>query len=138
MSEEFSNFLDQTREKPIREKVDALSEILEKMMMIIMSIPESVDKVISDLSLRISNIDNRINGIENKIANLKASPTPTVASPSGPSPPLPPGAPPPPPGAPSRPGTPPKPARPANPTSLRTSIMGELKDLFKKRKQLSE
>ena len=133
MAEEFSNFLDQTREAPLREKVDGLSDIIEKMMMLIMSIPENVDRLFSNINDKITNIDIKINGLEGKIANLKVSPgTPLAANSSTPI--SSPGAPPPPPGAPPRPGAPPSPARPANPVTLRSSIMGELKELFKKRR----
>ena len=141
MAEEFSNFLDQTREAPLREKVDGLSEIIEKMMMLIMSIPDNVDKLFSNINDKITGIDKKINGLEGKIANLKVSQG-IVANPSAPistsggapgAPPPPPGAPPMP-GAPPRPGAPPTPPRPANPVSLRSSIMGELKELFKKRR----
>ena len=73
MAEEFSNFLDQTREAPIREKVDGLSEIIEKMMILIMSIPESVDKLISNLNDRINAMDSRIASLDGKIANIKVA-----------------------------------------------------------------
>ncbi|MCK4796418.1 MAG: hypothetical protein KAT05_03500, partial [Spirochaetes bacterium] len=64
MAEEFSNFLDQTREAPLREKVDGLSDIIEKMMMLIMSIPDNVDRLFSNITDKITNIDMKINGLE--------------------------------------------------------------------------
>lgn len=133
MAEEFSNFLDKTREAPLREKVDGLSEIIEKMMMLIMSIPDNVDRLFTNINDKITNIDKKINGLEGKIANLKVGPAASEGANSS-TPIASPGAPPPPPGAPPRPGAPPTPPRPANPVSLRSSIMGELKELFKKRR----
>ena len=127
MAEEFSNFLDQTREAPLREKVDGLSDIIEKMMMLIMSIPDNVDRLFTNINDKITNIDKKINDLDGKIANLKVAPAASLATNSS-TPISSPGAPPPPPGA------PPTPPRPANPVSLRSSIMGELKELFKKRR----
>jgi hypothetical protein len=133
MAEEFSNFLDQTREAPLREKVDGLSDIIEKMMMLIMSIPDNVDRLFANINDKITNIDKKINDLDGKIANLKVAPAAPLAANSS-APIASPGVPPPPPGAPPRPGAPPTPPRPANPVSLRSSIMGELKELFKKRR----
>ena len=135
MSDEFNAVLNSMREAPIREQVEGLSDVIEKMMMLIMSIPDQVDTMVNGLQSQISGLQTKISGLESRIAagataapggapGVGAAPRPTGAVP---------GAPPPPPGAPA-----PRPQAPANPISLRSSIMGELKELFKKQRALSE
>lgn len=131
MSDEFNAVLNSMREAPIREQVEGLSDVIEKMMMLIMSIPDQVDTMVNGLQSQISGLQTKISGLESRIASgATAAPgVGAVPSPGGAAP----GAPPPPPGAPA-----PRPQAPANPISLRSSIMGELKELFKKRRALSE
>jgi len=137
MADEFSFFLSQTRQAPLKEKVDGLSEIIENMMKIILSFPDMVDNAINNLAQKVYSLESQIRALDQKIETMKNS---MVAAPMGSSqgaplpagvPPRPPGAPPPPPGAPP---APPKPQEPVNPMSLRSSIMDELKTLFAKRK----
>jgi len=131
MADEFNAVLDSMREAPLREQVEGLSEVIEKMMVLIMSIPERVDAMIA-------NLNSQINGLQMKVSNLEsrivtgATGVPIAAGSSHGGISMP-GVPPPPPGAPA-----PRPEVPANPISLRSSIMGELKELFKKRRALSE
>ena len=140
MAEEFANFMQETRKAPIEEKLNAFGDIVEKMMMMILRIPDLVDQSLATLNQKISNLESRINNMNNDVAALKtrgSGATPMVSTPSTPTsapPPSggPPGGPPPPPGGP--PGGP-GPARPASPISLRGAIMGELKELFSRRKQ---
>ena len=147
-AEEFASFLESTKKAPIEEKLDAFGEIIEKIMTIVLKIPDLVDISIQDVNSKISNIQNQLNGINQDVSTLKAKPA-GVGAPAAPSAPggppgPPPGgsggparAPPPPPGAPPggpRPGPAP---RPAQPVSLRGAIMGELKSLFNKRKTQS-
>jgi hypothetical protein len=131
MSDEFNAVLNSMREAPIREQVEGLSDVIEKMMMLIMSIPDQVDTMVNGLQSQISGLQSKISGLESRIAagGTAAPGVGAVPSPGGAVP----GAPPPPPGAPA-----PRPQAPANPISLRSSIMGELKELFKKRRALSE
>lgn len=111
-------------------------------MTIILKIPDLVDHTINGINQQISNLQTRVNTMSNDLNAIKGrGPT----SPTGPSSKLGvlpsssgvgglQGGPPPPPGGP--PGGPPAgPSRPANPQSLRGAIMGELKQLFAKRKQ---
>ncbi len=149
-AEEFASFLESTKKAPIEEKLDAFGEIIEKIMTIVLKIPDLVDISIQDVNSKISDLKNQLNGINQDVSTLKARPV-TVAASSAPggSPGPPPGpggparAPPPPPGGPARapppPGGPkPGPApRPAQPVSLRGAIMGELKSLFNKRRAQS-
>ncbi len=138
-AEEFASFLDQTRKAPMEEKLSAFGDIVEKIMQIVLKIPDLVDVSLNDINSKVDNLQNQLSAINQDITTLKSRPAagPAVAAaaapggpPGGPtrSPPPPPGAPP---GGP-KPG--PAPARPASPVSLRGAIMGELKSLFSKRR----
>jgi hypothetical protein len=142
-AEEFASFLDQTRKAPMEEKLSAFGDIVEKIMQIVLKIPDLVDVSLNDINSKVDNLQNQLSAINQDITTLKSRPAagPAAAAPatSG-APGGPPGgptrSPPPPPGAP--PGGPkpgPAPARPASPVSLRGAIMGELKSLFSKRRQ---
>jgi hypothetical protein len=149
MAEEFANFMQETRKAPLEEKLNAFGDIVERMMSMLLRIPDLVDQSLSNLNQKISSIESRINAMNNDLASLKtrggvvapiiaapsapvSAPPPSVGPPGGPPPSIggPPGSPPPPPGGP--PGGPGA-QRPANPQSLRGAIMGELKQLFAKR-----
>ena len=160
IAEEFASFLDQTRKAPMEEKLNAFGDIVEKIMQIILKIPDLVDISLQDVNSKVSNIQNQLNALNGDITALKSRPVAAASpvsaaprapggAPGGPPPPPPggsrPGSPPPPPPGGSRPGSPPppggpggpggpKPARPAQPVSLRGAIMGELKSLFAKRR----
>jgi hypothetical protein len=130
MADEFNAVLNSMREAPIREQIEGLSEVIEKMMILIMSIPERVDAMINDLNNQINGLNSKIATLESRIAaGASAAPAAGAPSPGSSGP----GVPPPPPSAPA-----PRPQAPANPISLRSSIMGELKELFAKRRALSE
>jgi len=152
MAEEFANFMSEAKKAPIEEKLNAFGDIVEKMMVMILRIPDLVDQSLSTINQKITSLESRINTMNNDVAALKTrgggALTPVIAAPTAPTsapPPLsgPPGAPPPPPGGP--PGGPPPPPggvpgapgspRPASPVSLRGAIMGELKELFSRRRQ---
>jgi len=143
MAEEFANFMSEARKAPIEEKLNAFGDIVEKMMIMILRIPDLVDQSILTINQKISTLESRITTMNNDVSALKTRgglASPVIASPSAPSsapPPSggppggPPSGPPPPPGGP--PGGPGSP-RPASPVSLRGAIMGELKELFARRK----
>ena len=143
-AEEFASFLDTTRKAPIEEKINAFCDIIEKIMQIILKIPDLVDISLQDVNSKVSNLQNQLTAINRDISSLKsrsggspAAAAAVVSSAPGGPPGGPPRSPPPPPGAP--PGGPaprpaPSPGRPAQPVSLRGAIMGELKSLFAKRK----
>ncbi len=145
MAEEFANFMAETKKAPLEEKLNAFGDIVERMMSVILRIPDLVDQSLATVNQKISTLESRFNTINNEVSALRtkgAGTSPVIASPSSPSsapPPSggPPGVPPPPPGGP--PGGPPPggpgAARPASPVSLRGAIMGELKQLFSKRNQ---
>jgi len=149
MAEEFANFMQETKKAPLEEKLNTFGDIVEKMMSMILRIPDLVDQSLAVVGQRMSTLESRINTINNDISALRtrgvggapviaaptapsSAPPPPGGPPGGPPPPSgPPGGPPPPPGGP--PGGPGGP-RPASPVSLRGAIMGELKSLFAKRK----
>ncbi|MHA1195369.1 MAG: hypothetical protein ACTSRH_04580 [Promethearchaeota archaeon] len=148
MAEEFNSFLSEAKKSPLEEKVNAFGDIVEKMMTMILRIPDLVDQSISTLNERISNLESKINAINNEINQLKvrqSSVTPAVTGNSNPNLATPATSPPPsnvPPPPRGPPGSPPPPAarpasptasRSANPQSLRGAIMSELKMLFAKR-----
>jgi hypothetical protein len=142
-AEEFTSFLNDAKKSPIEEKVNAFGEIVEKIMTIVLRIPDLVDDRIASLMTKINTLSNDINALKTRAATSPVAPgaAPGVAPGAAPGPPPPPGGtpggppgPPPPPGGP--PGGPlPGPRAPASPQSLRGAIMGELKQLFAKRKQ---
>jgi hypothetical protein len=146
MAEEFNSFLASAKKSPIEEKINAFGDIIEKIMSIVLRIPDLVDNSLNGINQQITSLETRINSLNSEITTLKSRPmatsTAALGSPPGPPPPGgPPGGPPgPPPGGPPGgapppppPGPKPAPARPANPVSLRGAIMGELKSLFAKR-----
>ena len=143
MAEEFANFMNETKKAPLEEKLNAFGDIVERMMSVILRIPDLVDQSLASVAQRISTLESRITTMNNEVSALRTrgpGASPVIAAPSAPAsapPPSagppggPPGGPPPPPGGPGGPGG----ARPASPVSLRGAIMGELKQLFSKRAQ---
>ncbi|MFX1233339.1 MAG: hypothetical protein ACFFBY_02175 [Promethearchaeota archaeon] len=154
MAEEFANFMQETRKAPLEEKLNAFGDIVERMMSMILRIPDLLDQSLSTINQKLSTLETRVNTLNSDIAAYKSTGSgisPIVSAPKAPNsappppgvppstmsgagarPPL--GGPPPPPGGP--PGGP-GPARPASPISLRGAIMSELKQLFDKRKTQS-
>ncbi len=142
MAEEFNTFLAEAKKSPIEEKVNAFGDIVEKIMSIVLRIPDLVDQSLNGLNQKISNVESRINTLNSDLASLKARGGVASLGAVGPKAP---GTPPPPPGGPPGvpPGTPPPPpggppggpggGRPASPVSLRGAILGELKQLFAKK-----
>ncbi len=141
-AEEFASFLDSTRKAPLEEKLNAFGDIIEKIMSIVLRIPDLVDQSLGSVNDKVLNLQNQINSLNSQITSLQPGSgaisgaiAPTISAPAA-SRPL--GGPPPPPppsgGPPGGPGSAPGPSRPASPVSLRGAIMGELKQLFAKRK----
>lgn len=142
MADEFFSVMKGYSEAPLKERVEGLADVIEKIMIITLKIPEMVDQSIQLLSGQISGLDGRLKAMEGRIVQVESRVAasaganlaiPAVASDSG-APPPPPGSPPPPPGR----ASPPKSGPPASPVSLRGSIMDELKTLFSKRKAVSD
>ncbi len=145
-AEEFASFLDSTRKAPLEEKLNAFGDIIEKIMSIVLRIPDLVDQSLGSVNDKVLNLQNQINSLNSQITSLQSGSgatsgtmASTVSAPAasrslgGPPPPPPPSGGPPG-GPPGGPGSAPGPNRPASPVSLRGAIMGELKQLFAKRK----
>ena len=129
MAEEFNSFLEQAKKSPIEEKITAFGDIIEKIMSIVLRIPDLVDNSLNGINQHISSLETRINTMNSDITNLKSRPGGVPGGPPGPPGGVPGG----PSGPPPPPGPKPAPARPASPVSLRGAIMGELKAMFAKR-----
>ncbi|MCK4369628.1 MAG: hypothetical protein KAW03_01050 [Candidatus Lokiarchaeota archaeon] len=142
-AEEFATFLDNTRKAPLEEKLSAFGDIIEKIMSIVLRIPDLVDQSLGVINEKVSNLQNQVNSLNSQISSRSgAAPAAAALGPSAPAAARAPGSPPPPPpggppGGPRGPGPTPGPSRPASPVSLRGAIMGELKSLFAKRKNQS-
>ncbi|TET58448.1 MAG: hypothetical protein E3J52_08455 [Promethearchaeota archaeon] len=143
-AEEFATFLDNTRKAPLEEKLSAFGDIIEKIMSIVLRIPDLVDQSLGVINEKVSNLQNQVNSLNSQISSRSgAAPAAAALGPSAPGAARAPGSPPPPPppggppGGPRGPGPTPGPSRPASPVSLRGAIMGELKSLFAKRKNQS-
>ena len=145
-AEEFAAFLDNTRKAPLEEKLNAFGDIIEKIMSIVLRIPDLVDQSLGTVNEKVSNLQNQVNSLNSQIMQSRPGGAPAAvpgtSAPAGGAPGGAPGSPPPPPpggppGSPRGPGQAPAPSRPASPVSLRGAIMGELKSLFAKRKNQS-
>jgi hypothetical protein len=143
MADEFFSVMKGYSEAPLKERVEGLADVIEKIMIITLKIPEMMDQSIKFLSDSINGLDGRLKAMEGRIVQVESRvaaasganlAVPAVASSPGAAPPPPPGSPPPPPGR----APPPKSGPPAGPVSLRGSIMDELKSLFSKRKAVSD
>ncbi|MHA1268988.1 MAG: hypothetical protein ACTSPY_04305 [Candidatus Helarchaeota archaeon] len=67
MSKEFVNFMDNLRkEDKLDDKIDYLSEIIEKIMKITLNIPDIVDEQIREIQLQINEIKRKIDLVEDK------------------------------------------------------------------------
>jgi hypothetical protein len=106
MIKEFS-FIGKNRKMPIKEKVKALYELVEKMMNLIVLLPDLVDKPILVINNRLINIEAKINRLESNLVQ-KPNKTPQIIEK-------------------------PKVTFKQNNTNLRGNIMNELKILFNKR-----
>ena len=145
MAEEFATFLENTRKAPLEEKLNAFGDIVEKIMQIVLRIPDLVDQSLQSINSKVANLQTQVNALNNDLAAVKGktgvtTPSPLTTTPSAPVS-GPPGGPPPPPAGPpggppgGPPAGPPGGTRPASPISLRGAIMSELKSLFAKRQQ---
>ncbi len=139
-AEEFTSFLAEARKSPIEEKVNSFGLVVEKIMNIVLRLPDLVDETLSGVNQKLSNLESRLNAINNDVSAIKARGVGPAAPgapgvPGGPPPPPggPPAGPPPPPGGPPGGPRPAAPSGPANPVTLRGAIMSELKQLFQKR-----
>jgi len=123
MSREFASFMATISGESAEQRLKELSEILDKVMQIVIN---SIDQ----LSGNIAQIETRIQNMTNRIVRLETMPV--MPAPMG----VPGGAPgvPPPMPAMAPPPPPPEP-KPASPMSARNALQGELKSLFARKKK---
>ncbi|MHA1298159.1 MAG: hypothetical protein ACTSO9_01815 [Candidatus Helarchaeota archaeon] len=131
MAKEFADFMDGLREEPLEERVNELSDILTKVMTIVVSAIDDLSQKIGNLTYQFNTLRSSQDGLMREIQALKARP---VGANGGPNAPIvtPIGA------APQAPTVQaaPKPApRPLSPMSARSAINNELKALFSRRKK---
>ena len=144
MAEDFFSTMASYSEAPLKERVEGLADVTEKMMTIIMKLPDMFDGSLNAMMTKINALESKVSGLEAKIAAGVSMGGGGGSPGAPPSPGGPPrmggGAPPPPPSGGAGPPPPPSAGggAPAGPVSLRGSIMGELKDLFAKRRKASE
>ncbi|MCK4687441.1 MAG: hypothetical protein KAT66_04880, partial [Candidatus Lokiarchaeota archaeon] len=67
MAEEFSNFLAETRKAPLEEKLNAFGDIIEKIMQIILKIPDLVDQSIQNINSKVSSLQTQVNAINSSL-----------------------------------------------------------------------
>ena len=120
MAEEFANFMQETKKAPLEEKLNAFGDIVERMMSVILKIPDLVDQSLASVNQKITTLESRFNTINNEVSSLRTKgggAAPIIASPTTPS-----SAPPPsggPPGRPPPPGGPPGGPPPGGPGAAR-------------------
>ncbi|NHI92743.1 MAG: hypothetical protein EAX96_09610 [Candidatus Lokiarchaeota archaeon] len=127
MSKDFANFMESVKEQPLEDQVNEISDILTKVMAIVVSAIDDLTQRMSMLEQTLQDNANNIETIKNDVNKLQQGAPPTLppqpqllgTPPEGVSPPPP----------------PPKPApKPMSPLSARSAINSELKALFSKRK----
>ncbi|MDD1779144.1 MAG: hypothetical protein LUQ65_13335 [Candidatus Helarchaeota archaeon] len=127
MSREFASFMASISGESAEQRLKELSEILDKVMQIVIN---SIDQ----LSGNLAQIETRIQNITSRIVRLETMPT--MAAPMGFPGGAPGGAPGVPPPMPAMaPPPPPLEPKPANPMSARSALQGELKALFARKKK---
>ena len=127
MSRDFANFMESVKEQPIEDQVSEISDILTKVMAIVVSAIDDITQRMSTLEQTLQNNANELNSIKNDVTKLQQGGPVLTGQPQlqGTAPGV--TNPPPPP--------PPKPAaKPMSPLSARSAINSELKALFSKRK----
>lgn len=108
----------------LEEKVKNFGDVVEKVMSIVLKIPDLVDQSVNNIYTRLEAVDNQITGLENEIKNVQnknyTSGNANNTTPTLPRPP---------------PGSGIKPIQPKPQKSLRGQIMDELKELFQNKQK---
>jgi len=132
LSKEFAEFMDSMREEPLEERMDQFSEILTKVMSIVISAIDDMNQKIANISHQFNILRTAQQGLSAEIQQLKsraiaAAPNAPIVTPMGNAPQAP---------AIQAAAPKPKPApRPLSPVSARSAINNELKALFSRRKK---
>ncbi|MFX1451888.1 MAG: hypothetical protein ACFFCM_13665 [Promethearchaeota archaeon] len=129
MSKEFADFMDKLREEPLEEQINEISDILTKVMAIVVSAIDDINQKMANLEYQFSNLQGAQTRMAQELQQIKATGVapgakPIVSDMTGPQAPIVQAAP------------QPKPApRPLSPMSARSAINSELKALFSRRKK---
>ncbi|MHA1784647.1 MAG: hypothetical protein ACTSVY_09370 [Candidatus Helarchaeota archaeon] len=132
MSKDFANFMESIKEEPFEEQLNEFSDILTKVMAIVVSAIDDMTQRMSTLEQMLNANTSEINALKTNMTNLQqraiAAPVDSSGQPQllGNAPNMKAPAPPPPPK--------PKP-KPLSPLSARSAINSELKALFSKRRR---
>ncbi|MFX0134034.1 MAG: hypothetical protein ACFFDN_10360 [Candidatus Hodarchaeota archaeon] len=127
MSKEFADFMDKLREEPLEEQINEISDILTKVMAIVVSAIDDINQKMANLEYQFTNLQGAQTRIVQDLQQIKATGVtpgakPIVSPATGPQAPI------------VKPA--PKPApRPLSPMSARSAINSELKALFSRRKK---
>lgn len=126
MSREFASFMASITGETAEQRLKELSEILDKVMQIVVNSIDQLSGNITQLETRIQNISTRIVKLETTPAGMGM---PGAATATG----IAPGVPPPMPAM--GPPVPPPEPKVASPVSARSALQGELKALFARKKK---
>lgn len=128
-----TDIFDLRNERPVKEQVATLSDFVEKMMYLVLKIPELIDNSIIYLSSQLSQMQSKVSELEQKVSYIEQNSA--VQQPAGQQQKsYSPVAPPPPPKSVNSSAQKQEPVSQDNsPLSLRKGIMNELKALFEKR-----
>jgi len=125
MAQEFADFLEEMKRRPVEEKVQALSIVIEKLIQIVLNMTDDIGTNLNFFKTEIGTIKTEIGTlkmehVQKELKELKSPSSPNLSQPQKLS---------------SPPHPPPKIEKPKNIeiVSPRSAIMGELKELFKKR-----
>lgn len=129
MAKEFAAFMKDLREEPIEKRIDEVSDILTKVMTIVVSAIDDINQKIANMELNLTNMGNSNAQMNRELQEIKARGIPApvagapVVKPMSPTP--------------QTPAVPaPKPLQaPANPMTARSAINSELKALFSRKKK---
>ncbi len=128
MSKEFADFMDKLREEPLEEQINEISDILTKVMAIVVSAIDDINQKIANIEYNFTNLQGAQTRIVQEIQQIKAtgvtpSGKPIVSPAPGPQAPI------------IKPAAPKPAPRPLSPMSARSAINSELKALFSRRKK---
>ncbi len=122
MTVEFVENLFYVKKTPLEYKVDALGDAFERLVEVVLKIPDSFDVKILKIMETIGNLEDKLNSIENAMLGLKTKKTPSNATPKPPPP---------------SPSDLKKNVQPVQ-GNPRRDIVRELNEIFKERKKLNK
>ncbi|MEJ2277565.1 MAG: hypothetical protein P8Y70_07435, partial [Candidatus Lokiarchaeota archaeon] len=67
----------EAKKSPLEEKINTFGAIIEKIMTIVLRIPDLVDTSLEGINQRISNLENKVNSMNNQFNSLQSQVTNT-------------------------------------------------------------